>query len=99
MGNLCFEHGASSHTLQNFAEADPKWRKTDINRQLCLDVDVPTSLAALLSSVLEVFEEESTEPVEQQRVLSIEELLFVRAAVGALMNMSLKFGALPLSPL
>ncbi|GAA5896449.1 hypothetical protein JCM6882_001016 [Rhodosporidiobolus microsporus] len=63
----------------------------DENRQQCLDAGVPSSLAALLSAQIELVEEEVVGLVEQQRVLSVEELKFVRATVGALLNMSLKF--------
>ncbi|GAA5971141.1 hypothetical protein JCM11641_004159 [Rhodosporidiobolus odoratus] len=61
----------------------------DANRQRCLDADIPLALAALLSRMLELAEE--GEKVEQQRALRMEELKFVRATVGALLNMSLKF--------
>ncbi|GAA6003046.1 hypothetical protein JCM10207_001961 [Rhodosporidiobolus poonsookiae] len=61
----------------------------DANRQQCLDAAVPLSLGAVLSALLGVTEE--GEKVEQQRVLRVEELKLLRAAVGALLNMSLKF--------
>ncbi|GAA5826453.1 hypothetical protein JCM11251_002378 [Rhodosporidiobolus azoricus] len=63
----------------------------DGNRQQCLDAAVPSSLAALLTAQLELLDEGEVTGVDQQRVLSVEELKFVRAAVGALLNMSLKF--------
>ncbi|GAA6043604.1 hypothetical protein JCM8097_008283 [Rhodosporidiobolus ruineniae] len=61
----------------------------DPNRQQALDASVPLLLAEGLSETLGLLEE--GEKVEQQRVLSVEELKLVRATVGALMNMSLKF--------
>ncbi|BGP16884.1 hypothetical protein JCM10213v2_004892 [Rhodosporidiobolus nylandii] len=61
----------------------------DPNRQLSLDAGIPAALAAVLAKVLGMVEE--GEKVEQQRVLGVEELKLVRATVGALLNMSLKF--------
>ncbi|GAA5872973.1 hypothetical protein JCM8547_003277 [Rhodosporidiobolus lusitaniae] len=61
----------------------------DVNRQLCLDADIPASLTALLAQLLGLVDEGVA--VEQQRVLSVLELKYVRATVGALLNMSLKF--------
>ncbi|GAA5844501.1 hypothetical protein JCM9279_006325 [Rhodotorula babjevae] len=63
----------------------------DPNRQFVLDAGVPLSLAKLLGRTLEVLPEGEEVPEGGQRRLSIDELKFVRATTGALLNSSLKF--------
>lgn len=66
-------------------EADP-------NRQQTLDAGILRYLARLLSILLGVSDDSATHE-GAAKVLSLKELTFVRAATGAMLNSSLKFGA------
>ncbi|GAA6051123.1 hypothetical protein JCM3770_004726 [Rhodotorula araucariae] len=63
----------------------------DPNRQLVLEAEIPLLLAQLLERTIEVPLEGEEIAEDAQRLLSGEELKFVRATTGAFFNSSLKF--------
>ncbi|GAA5878537.1 hypothetical protein JCM1840_005541 [Sporobolomyces johnsonii] len=60
----------------------------DPNRQQTLDADIPRSIARLLAATIA---SEGPDAERRQRELTVPELKCVRAAVGAMLNSSLKF--------
>lgn len=67
-------------------------RRADENRQRTLDAGIPLAVARLLAIMLECDGAPEQAPVTPPRRLSLDEIKFVRAATGAFLNSSLKFG-------
>lgn len=76
------------------------WVRTDENRQLVLDAGIPELIMETIHTTTRWRGEQPDEGQERKRrLLRVEELKLLRAAVGATMNSSLKFGAFSLSHL
>lgn len=96
---MCFDNGE----LLSLAAVSPKSAHTlaeplaiDANRRRSHAAAVPSSILQLISGTLGLLPvEELAEGEDQARAisLSLDELKFLRAATGALLNMSLKYGA------
>jgi hypothetical protein len=93
VGNMCFDNGQSEAPLRLTTAADPlSTFPPDANRKRTHAAAVPASILQLLSEALGLLSVEELRDEPRSGDLSLEELKFLRAATGALLNMSLKYG-------